>query len=143
MNLRNGTFGDVSQAAGFTEVKAHRGAAFADLDGDGRVDVVVSSLGEPVEIWHNVSGGRNHWLNVKLEGRKSNRDGIGARVRVDNQWNVMTSAVSYASSSLDGVHFGLGAAEEIERVEITWPSGKKQVLENVKANQVVAVREPK
>lgn len=142
MNVRNGTFGDVSQAAGLTEAKAHRGAAFADLDGDGRVDVVVSSLGEAVEIWHNVSGGRNHWLKLKLEGRKSNRDGIGATVRVGNQWNVMASAVSYASSSLDGVHFGLGAAEVVARVEIAWPSGKKQVLEHVKADQVVALREP-
>jgi enediyne biosynthesis protein E4 len=142
VNLRNGTFGDVSQAAGLTEVKAHRGAAFADLDGDGRVDVVVSSLGEPVEIWHNLSGVRNHWLKLKLEGRKSNRDGIGARVRISNQWNVMTSAVSYASSSLDGVHFGLGVGVVAESVEIDWPSGKKQVLKNVKADQVMAVHEP-
>jgi hypothetical protein len=142
MNLRNGTFSDVSQAGGLTEVKAHRGAAFADLDGDGRVDVVVASLGEPVEIWHNVSENRNHWLKLKLEGTKSNRDGIGARVRIGNQWNEMTSAMSYASSSLDGVHFGLGAVEVAEKVEIMWPSGKKQVLDNVKADRVVTVREP-
>lgn len=142
LNLRNGTFSDVSQAAGLTEVKAHRGAAFADLDGDGRVDVVVASLGEPVEIWHNVSENRNHWLKLKLEGRKSNRDGIGARVRIGNQWNEMTSAVSYASSSLDGVHFGLGDANVAEKIEITWPSGKKQVLENEKADRVVTLREP-
>jgi hypothetical protein len=141
INLRNGTFDDDTEAAGLTKVKAHRGAAFADLDGDGRLDVVVASLGEPIEIWHNVTSNQNHWLKLKLEGTKCNRDGIGARVRIDNQWNEMTSAVSYASSSLDGVHFGLGAANTPVRVEIEWPHGKKQVLENVGVDQVVTVRE--
>jgi enediyne biosynthesis protein E4 len=142
-NEGNGVFADVSPAAGLTEVKAHRGCAFADFDGDGRVDVVVSSLGEPAELWHNVSPAANHWLTLRLEGTVSNRDGIGVRIRIGNQGNEMTSAVSYASSSLDGVHFGLGDVSKIERVEILWPSGTKQVLENVKANQVLAVQEPR
>jgi hypothetical protein len=141
-NLRNGTFADVSAQAGFRSAKAHRGAAFADFDGDGRVDIVVSSLGEPAELWDNVSGSSSHWLKLKLEGTKSNRNGIGASVRVGNQWNVMTSAVSYASSSLDGVHFGLGSASVAETIEISWPSGKKQRLEKVSTDRVVTVREP-
>lgn len=141
-NLRNGTFADASAGAGFSEVKAHRGAAFADFDGDGRMDIVVSSLGEPVELWHNVSGGSNHWLKLKLEGTRSNRDGIGTRVRIGNQWNAMTSAVSYASASLGAVHFGLGPASAGEKIEIAWPSGKKQVLEEVNADRLVTVGEP-
>ena len=95
------------------------------------------------ELWHNES--RDHrpiGSALKLVGTKSNRDGIGAHVRIGNQANEMTSAVSYASASLDGVHFGLGSATVIDKVEILWPSGKRQVLENVKANQVLTVREP-
>jgi hypothetical protein len=141
-NDGNGIFADMSAAAGLTESKAHRGCAFADFDGDGRVDVVVSSLGEPAELWRNVSPAPNHWLTLRLEGSASNRDGIGARIRIGSQYNEMTSAVSYASSSLDGIHFGLGSTGKAERIEIIWPSGTRQVLQNVKADQVLTVREP-
>jgi enediyne biosynthesis protein E4 len=140
-NKGDGTFADVSGSAGLAQRKAHRGCAFADFDGDGRVDVVVSSLGEPIELWRNVSPTPNHWITLRLQGTVSNRDGIGAHIRIGSQYNDMTSAVSYASSSLDGVHFGLGKSEKIERIEIAWPSGTKQVLENVKADQVLTVRE--
>ncbi|MGA8596772.1 MAG: CRTAC1 family protein [Bryobacteraceae bacterium] len=142
LNDGHGLFSDASAASGLTESKAHRGAAFADFDGDGRVDIAVASLGDRVEIWHNISPAQNHWINLKLQGTHSNRDGIGARIRIGRQWNEMTSAVSYASSSLDGVHFGLGAVTNIEEIEILWPSGKRQVLRGVKADQVLAVREP-
>ena len=140
-NLGNGKFEDVSSAAGLTEAKAHRGSAYADFDGDGKVDVVVSSLEGPVELWHNVSADGNHWLQVKLQGVRSNRDGLGARVQIGNQWNEMTSAVSYASSTLDAVHFGLGAASTVDRFEIVWPSGNKQVIRDVKADRVISIRE--
>jgi enediyne biosynthesis protein E4 len=140
-NKGDGTFADVSGSAGLAQRKAHRGCAFADFDGDGRIDVVVSSLGEPIELWRNVSPTPNHWITLRLQGTVSNRDGIGAHIRIGSQYNDMTSAVSYASSSLDGVHFGLGKSEKIERIEIAWPSGTKQVLENVKADQVLTVRE--
>jgi enediyne biosynthesis protein E4 len=140
-NKGDGTFADVSGSAGLAQRKAHRGCAFADFDGDGRIDVVVSSLGEPIELWRNVSPTPNHWVTLRLQGTVSNRDGIGAHIRIGSQYNDMTSAVSYASSSLDGVHFGLGKSEKIERIEIAWPSGTKQVLENVKADQVLTVRE--
>jgi len=141
MNTGKGAFIDVSAAAGQDTVRAHRGSAFADLNGDGKLDVAVSCIGEPAEIWENSSSDANHWIILKLTGVRSNRDGIGATVRIGNQVNQMTSAVSYASSSHFGVHFGLGTLAKIPKIEIRWPSGSKQTLTDVKADQVLAVRE--
>ena len=118
------------------------GSAAADFDRDGKVDLVVTALGEPAELWRNVSPNENHWIVVKLTGSRSNRDGIGARVRIGSQTNLMTTSVGYASSSHDGVHFGLGKARSIETIEILWPSGRAQVLKGVAADQVLQVREP-
>jgi hypothetical protein len=143
-NLGDGTFRDVSGDAGesFQAPAAHRGSAFADFNNDGKIDVVVSALGEPAELWENVSPEDNHWIILKLTGTKSNRDGIGARVRIGNQVNHMTTAGGYASSSYFGVHFGLGKTEKIATIEIEWPSGIKQTLKDVKADQLLQVREP-
>jgi len=142
-NVGGGKFRDVSadSGQGFEVARAHRGAAFADFNGDGKIDVVVTSLGEPTELWQNVSPDTNHWLILKLVGTRSNRDGIGARIRIGNQWNQMTTAVSYASSSHFGTHFGLGAAKQVEKIEIRWPSGKTQILSDVKSDQILEVRE--
>jgi enediyne biosynthesis protein E4 len=137
----NGTFRDVSAEAGQDTLRAHRGSAYADLNGDGRIDVVVSCLGEPAEVWENL-GPAGNWIILNLVGVRSNRDGIGARIRIGGQHNHMTSAVGYASSSHAGVHFGLGKADRIPGIEIRWPSGTVQVLEDVKANQTLTVREP-
>ena len=141
-NLGDGTFRDVSSDAGFTLARAHRGSAFADFDNDGKVDVVVSALGESAELWQNVSPDPNHWLVLKLTGTRSNRDGIGAKIRVGDQFNHVTTAVGYASSSPSTVHFGTGKLEKIDRIEIRWPSGIVQVLRNVATNQLIEVREP-
>jgi hypothetical protein len=141
-NLGDGTFRDVSSDAGFTLARAHRGSAFADFDNDGKVDVVVSALGESAELWQNISPDPNHWLVLKLTGTRSNRDGIGAKIWVGHQFNHVTTAVGYASSSPSTVHFGTGKLEKIDRIEIRWPSGTVQVLQNVATNQTIEVREP-
>ena len=107
---------------------------------------MVSALSAPAEIWMNRSPGGNHWLELDLQGTASNRDAIGARIKVVSkdgaQFNHVTTAVGYASSSAGPVHFGLGRNETAELVEIRWPSGKLQQLKNVKAGQMVKVQEP-
>ena len=143
-NLGDGTFWDVSATVGndFQVPRAHRGCAFADFNNDGKIDVVVSSLQDTAELWQNVSPGKNNWIILKLIGTKSNRDGIGARVRIGKQYNHMTSSVGYASSTHFGVHFGLGRMSKVDEVEIRWPSGIVQVLHDVPPNQRLQIREP-
>lgn len=143
LNQSDGSFRDSSAESGLAQAEpaAHRGGAFADFNNDGRIDVIVTSLGGPAELWENFSEGQSTWLTVKLVGTKSNRDGIGARVRIGNQHNQMTSAVGYASSSHSGIHFGAGKAERVEEIEIVWPSGVKQTLRNISTNRILEIRE--
>jgi hypothetical protein len=131
-----GKFAAVPESGLENTAAAHRGAAFADLDRDGRIDAVVTVLGGAVELWRNVTAGAGHWLEFDLVS------GLGARVEVDGQQQLAWSSVSYASSVLDGVHFGLGADASPRRVTILWPSGRKQVLEGVKVDQRLRVSEP-
>ncbi len=146
-NRRDGTFRDVSRDAGLERVAPHRGAAVADFDRDGRLDIVVTALGERPSLLRNVTHTRAHWLALRLAGRASNRLGLGAVVRIETpdgraQWNHATTSVGYASSSDARVHFGLGGQASIRRLEVRWPSGRHQVLEGVAADQVLEVREP-
>ncbi|MGA2745074.1 MAG: CRTAC1 family protein [Candidatus Sulfotelmatobacter sp.] len=148
-NLGNGKFADVGPSAGpdFQEEAAHRGVAFGDLFNDGRIDAVVTVLGGPVEILRNVSETGNHWILFKLVGTKSNRMGIGAQIHITTedgaaQWNEVTTAVGYTASSDSRVHFGLGKNQLIKDVEIRWPSGIKQVLHEIAADQILTVEEP-
>jgi enediyne biosynthesis protein E4 len=147
-NLGGMKFAALTAEAGFTSFppSRHRGSAVGDLNGDGKLDVVVSALSAPAEIWMNQSPNQNHWLEFKLEGTKSNRDGIGARIKLVTksgaQYNHMTTASGYASSSAGPVHFGLGKNAVADLVEIHWPSGIVQTLKNVAADRVVVVREP-
>lgn len=140
-NNGKGGFEEIPSPEFAAEKRAHRGVVFADLDGDGRLDAVVSSLGDPAEVWRNTSPASGHWITVKLRGAKSNRDGIGAEVRIGRQMNHFTTSGGYSSSSHAGVHFGLGSMETIPKIEIKWPSGRVQVLTNVKADQVLNVSE--
>jgi len=123
----------------------HRGCAFGDLNGDGKIDVVATAMSAPAEIWMNTSPGVAHWLDIELQGTKSNRDGIGARIKLvsksGTQYNHMTSSVGYASSSLGPVHFGLGPDTKADLIEIHWPSGAVQRLENVAVDRVLKVKE--
>src|SRR6266702_269817 len=142
-----GKWSAYTSEAGFTDVTAarHRGCGLGDFDGDGRIDIVATSLDHDAELWMNRSPGDAHWLDIALQGVKSNRDGIGARIKVvtkaGNQYNHQTSSVCYASSSLGPVHFGLGAESTAIKVEITWPSGIVQILENVAGDRIVKVTE--
>ena len=135
---RDGRFARIGVAA-FASV-AGRGVAFGDLNGDGAIDVVMSVLGGPPIVFRN-RGGSGRWLTLSLRGTRSNRDGVGARVFVNGQRQEAGPAGSYLSSNDRRVHFGLGDAGTA-KVEIRWPSGRIQRLENVVSNQILAVVEP-
>ncbi len=148
INLRNGRFADGSRDSGphFAQKAVHRGAAFGDLNNDGRIDAVVTALNGPLEVWRNVSPTPNHWLLIKTIGTRSNRDGAGARIKVvapsGTQCNHVNTAVGYACASDVRVHFGLGKDTVANELQIVWPSGTTQVLKDVKADQVLTVKEP-
>jgi enediyne biosynthesis protein E4 len=141
----NGRFENVTSQAGpdFAVARAHRGIGVGDFDGDGRLDLVVTVLGDRPQLLRNVSNPANSWLTVRLVGQASNRQGIGTIVRAAGQTEHMTTSVGYASSSDYGVHFGFGGARSIDRVEVSWPGGVKQILEHVTPNRSVTVTEPK
>src|SRR6266567_2046248 len=147
-NLKGGQWQPLTEEAGFLPDSAarHRGCAFGDFDGDGRVDIVVTSMDATAELWMNNSPNSGHWLDVALRGVKSNRDGVGERISVvspsGTRYNHQTSSVCYASSSLGPVHFGLGHDTIATEVDIIWPSGITQKLENIPADQIVKVTEP-
>ncbi|MGA2345645.1 MAG: CRTAC1 family protein [Candidatus Sulfotelmatobacter sp.] len=150
--LGNDKFADVSRDAGpVLEVKAvSRGACFGDYDNDGKIDAFVINLGAPATLLHNVTQNSNHWLTVKLKGnskeKKSNRDGIGARLELlaagRKQIAERTAGSGYLSQDDGRIHFGLGAATKADKLTIHWPSGQEQVLENLFVDRVLTVEEP-
>jgi enediyne biosynthesis protein E4 len=119
---------------------AGRGAAFGDLNNDGWVDTVTTSLGEHPQLYLN-RGGKSHWLTITLRGRRSNHDGYGARVQVNGQVRFATASGSYLSSNDKRLHFGLGSADSCD-VDIRWPSGIRQTLRAIKADQFMTIEEP-
>jgi len=146
-NDKGRKFVDVSTQSGevFQQKWAARGLAIGDIDNDGRVDVVVTENNGPAWILRNETSTSNHWITFKLVGVKSNRDSIGARLKVTtalgNQYATVTTASSYESSSDKRVHFGLGSANVVSEIEIRWPSGIVQVLKNVHPDQILTVQE--
>jgi len=149
MLLRNTGKGfvDVSSVSGpvFQQAWVGRGMAIGDIDNDGRIDAVVTTNGGPAYVLHNETATSNHWLTLKLVGHKSNRDGIGALVRMTtslgSQWVTVTTACGYLSSCDPRVHFGLGSAAAAQSIEIRWPSGTVQTLKDVAADRFITVDE--
>ncbi len=147
-NNGDGTYTEVSQTSGtyFSEELVGRAAASADYDNDGDIDIVVMNSNQRAVLLRNEGGNRNNWLNIKLIGKKSNRDGIGSKIIINTDGNTQISEVksgsSYASGSDIKVLFGLLEVETVDRITVMWQSGIKQVLENVKANQILMITEP-
>jgi len=147
--LGNGKFDDVSASVGadFQGAAIHRGVAFGDLDNDGRIDAVVTALNGQLEVFHNVSQNKNHWIELQLRGIKSNRTGIGARIKLTAedgsvQYNHCTTSVGYESSSDSRVHFGVGATSaKVKEIEVLWPSGIRQVVRDVQGDRTVKIEE--
>src|ERR1035437_812454 len=146
-NIGGGRFKDVSAESGpaFRIKHVGRGAAVADFDNDGDLDIVIADCGGPALLYRNDGGNRNHWLAIKARGRESNRFGLGSKVRVTaggvTQYREINPSGSYLSTSDMRLYVGLGKAAVVQRLEIEWPRGKKQVLENVPANQVLNLDE--
>lgn len=146
-NQGNGKFTDVSKLTGADLRKpiVARGAAYADFDHDGDLDVLISTNHGPAYLYRNDGGNKNNWLQVKLEGTKSNRSAIGAVVRIESasgqQWRMVHSGSSYCSQSDLALTFGLGPDTVVKRVQIEWPSGGRQILENVRARQTLRIKE--
>jgi enediyne biosynthesis protein E4 len=145
-NLGNHKFENVSAAMGaaFNRPIVGRGAAYADYDRDGDLDILVTTNNGPAYLFRNDGGNRNHWINVRLRGTESNRDGIGAVVRVESasgkQWSTVRSGSSYCSQSDLALTFGLGKATAAS-IQVEWPSGKKQEIGSVPAGQFLTIDE--
>jgi enediyne biosynthesis protein E4 len=148
-NLGNGKFDEVTAAAGasFAAPRVARGAAYADIDNDGDLDLLVTTNAGPALLFRNDGGNRNHALRVKLRGTNSNRDGIGAVVRIDSagekQWQMLRSGSSYLSQSELVLTFGLGEKTKVASARIEWPSGKTDQLTDITADQTITVEEGK
>jgi hypothetical protein len=150
-NLGKGQFEEVTKSVGaaFAIPRVARGAAYADIYNDGRLDVLMATNGGPAVLFRNeaTGGATNHSLRVKLIGTKSNRDGIGAIVRVtaagETQAQMMRSGSSYLSASELTLTFGLAQHDKAENVEITWPSGQVDHLANVAVGQTIVATEAK
>jgi len=148
LNDGKGGFHDIASEMGdyFRKTLLGRGAAYADYDNDGDLDIVVSNIAGPAVLLRNDGGNRKNWLALKFKGKDSNRDGTGAVVRIsigENKLVLFTKASSgYLSCSDPRLHVGLDGADRIDEIEIDWPSGRKQILRDVNANQILTVEEP-
>ena len=146
-NLGGKKFENVSARVGadFTRPLVARGAIYGDFDRDGDLDVLLTSNNGSVHLYRNDGGNRNHWISIRTVGTKSNRDGIGARVTITSasgrQWNTVRSGSSYASESDRALVFGLAQDQQVNSIEVAWPSGTKQTFSNVAVNQFLIIDE--
>jgi hypothetical protein len=146
-NLGNGRFEDISARAGpdLLQLRCSRGAAFGDLFRTGQIDVVVNNINDRPTLLRNQSPSSNTWLLVKLVGTKTNRAAIGSRVVIETgksrQIQEVRSGGSFCSQNDLRLHFGLGRASRVERMEVQWLSGSKEVLERVPVNRLITVQE--
>jgi hypothetical protein len=147
-NLGGGRFRDVSRQSGpaLQVDRIGRGLAVADFDNDGNLDVVISSLGQRPVLLRNQGGNAGNWIMIRAKGKKSNSFGLGATVTIETsegrQVREINNVASYLSSNDVRLHVGLGRAKIIQRIEIRWPSGTRQVLKEVAVNQILVVDEP-
>ena len=148
-NLGQRHFENVTAAMGpdFNRPIVARGAAYADYDHDGDLDVIISTNNGPAYLFRNDGGNKNNWLNVRLTGTRSNRSAIGAVVRIESasgkQWNMVRSGSSYCSQSDLALTFGVGHDTKVTQLQIEWPSGAKQQLTNISVNQFLKIEEPR
>jgi hypothetical protein len=147
-NLGNGKFRDISREAGpaFEERHSARGAAFGDIDNDGAIEIAVNNQNETPSLWKQTEKAPGHWVIVQVTGTKANRSGIGAKVRVTanghTQLDEVRSGGSYLSQNDLRLHFGLGSARTVDRIEIEWPGGQKQAVTSQPADRVLQIRQP-
>jgi len=148
-NEGDGTFTEVTHQSGegMLKRKSSRGAAFADYDNDGDIDIFINNSNQTAELLRNDGGDNNHWLIIKTVGTRSNRDGIGARIKVVSgslsQIKEVKSGSSYLSQSDKRVHFGLGKHSKVDLIQIRWPSGLVERIKNVKVDQILTITEGK
>jgi hypothetical protein len=146
-NTGRGIFENVSARLGpdFQLPRVSRGAAVGDFDNDGDLDILVNNNGQPVQLLRNDGGNANHWLEILLIGTKSNRDGVGARLKLSASdlilYDQRKGGMSYQSAQDPRLHFGLGQRATVDAIEILWPSGSVTKLANLKSNQIIAVKE--
>ena len=148
-NSGDGKFADISENAGPGVLERHsaRGAAFGDYDNDGLIEVLINNQNEPPSLLKQASRPPNHWVLVKLTGSRSNRSALGAKVKLTAggraQFDEVRSGGSYLSQNDLRLHFGLGQAPRVDRIEIEWPSGARQVLRDVPADRIIPIEEPR
>ncbi len=146
-NLGNGKFRDISEQAGPALLEKHssRGTAFGDIDNDGSIEIAINNQNEVPSLLKQATNPPGHWMTLKLIGTKSNRSAIGARVKLvangHAQYGEVRSGGSYLSQNDLRLHFGLASATQVERIEIAWPSGLKQVLKDQQGDRVLTIRE--